>query len=213
MNDFWTPDNRWEGQDVFVLGGGPSLRGFDFSKLDGRNVLGCNEAFRIGYPTIQAMFFSDARWFVRVSRDLEKFGDRGGLIVCHEEALRFHNLPWLKTLRRKEYGLHKDAIGFGHNSGSSAINMALMLGAKRVLLLGYDCKRSEANHNNWHDYYKPYHKSAFVPPFDRFRHGMNMISKQLPSVFPGCEVINLTPDSALTAFPKAELEQYLCVTA
>lgn len=182
MNDFWIPDRRWEGQDVFVLGGGPSLRDFDFSRLSGKTVLGCNEAYTLGYPTVTAIFFSDAKWFVRRNRELEEYTSKGGFLVTHDEPLRNHNLPWLKVLcrldgelrgmRTMKNGQVGHGIGFGHNSGSSSINLALLLGARRVYLLGFDMKQSGDRKNNWHQNYVKYHRPNYVPPFHRFLIGM-----------------------------------------
>ncbi|MCX5657919.1 MAG: hypothetical protein NTZ48_06855, partial [Candidatus Omnitrophica bacterium] len=35
----------WEGQRCFIIGGGPSLKGFDFSKLKGELVIAVNRAW------------------------------------------------------------------------------------------------------------------------------------------------------------------------
>lgn len=212
LNEFWIPDNRWSGQDVFIVGGGPSLRTFDMDRLSGLNVIGCNEAFILGPRLVQGIFFSDAKWFVRRNRELEEYCNRGGSVFTHEEALRFHNLPWLKVLKRSSEHLSTDSVIFGRNSGSGAINLALLLGARRVFLLGFDCKQSDnKQHNNWHDNYKKYHRATFVPPFHNFIYGMLMVSKTLNQKFPGCEVINLGPDSALDVFPKKHVDDILPV--
>jgi hypothetical protein len=36
-------DGAWAERRAFVVGSGPSLRGFDYSLLDGENWIACNE--------------------------------------------------------------------------------------------------------------------------------------------------------------------------
>jgi len=39
------PDGAWTGRRCFIIGGGPSLKGFNFSRLKGELVIGINRAF------------------------------------------------------------------------------------------------------------------------------------------------------------------------
>ena len=39
-------DDTWKGRRCFIIGGGPSLRGFDFSSLKGELVIGVNRLTR-----------------------------------------------------------------------------------------------------------------------------------------------------------------------
>jgi hypothetical protein len=44
------PSNCWAEDTCFIIGGGPSLEGFDWSRLEGYKVLGINKSF-LHYPT------------------------------------------------------------------------------------------------------------------------------------------------------------------
>ena len=46
------PDKSWKGQRCFIIGGGESLKDFDFSKLKGELTIGINRAFEKHYCTI-----------------------------------------------------------------------------------------------------------------------------------------------------------------
>ncbi len=208
MNGYWKPDDRWKGRDVFVIGGGPSLTESDVKCLRDQTVLGCNEAFTFGARLVPNLFFSDSRWYFRRLEDLKCYSEWGGEMFTHEEPLRLSGHTWINVLRRVE-GLSKDAILFGGNSGTGAVNLALMLGATNVYLLGFDCKQGENKQNNWHNNYAGFNRATYTPPFYNFIRGMEQVAKQLPSVFPGCNVINLTPDSALNMFPKQTLDSVL----
>jgi hypothetical protein len=96
-------------------------------------------------------------------------------------------------------GLGRDKIHHGGNSGYQAINLAYLLGATRIILLGYDMSSAKGQHffgshppsmanGNYKDY---------IPRFDG-------LAKDLDRE--GVEVINCTPDSALTQFVKCDLE-------
>lgn len=201
----WNPDQRWTGRDVFIIGGGPSLRGFDFERLRGQATIGCNSAFRLGQALCNVCFFSDLAWFEKNYADLERFR---GDVVTHCEELTSAEESWLKRMRREHYGLHHDALGYGGNSGCSAINLALIMGAKRVFLLGMDCKPGP-NHRsqpNWHN-----HHIEIVHPevFLKFDEGFRAVARDLPRKFPNAEIINLGPDSALDCFKRRSADLYL----
>src|SRR5437867_3413931 len=59
--------------EAFLIGGGPSLRGFDLNRLRGRTVIAINDAlFHIPFqPT--AIFSADSSWIHRCREEIEKF--------------------------------------------------------------------------------------------------------------------------------------------
>jgi hypothetical protein len=201
----WKPDQRWAGADVFIVGGGPSLAGFDWSLLHGKNTIGCNAAFKLGVDVCKVCFFSDQKWFQAYETELSTFT---GEVVTHCPRLLplSFRTPWLKGVRREKRGLHQKAIGFGGNSGCSAVNLALLMGAKRVFLLGFDCKVEDVKQTHWHKWTI---EQMNLQVFPKFIQGWGAIAVDLPTVFPGCEIINLNPDSAIPFFPKAEPRAYL----
>ena len=59
MNNTYTNNNKvtyklregqWTGHPCFIIGGGPSLKGFDFNLLEGRKTIGINRAFEFFNP-------------------------------------------------------------------------------------------------------------------------------------------------------------------
>lgn len=197
----WSPIKQWVGADVAIVGGGPSLRGFDWRALHPFKVIGCNAAFLLTAAACHVGFFADRPWFDAYQERIEAFA--GPVVTNCEEG--FTNHPWVHYMERRDIGLHTEALGFGGNSGCSAINLALVMGAKRVLLLGFDCKLGAQQEMNWHDMRM---EPAQPGVFPKFQEGFHAIARDLPRVFPGCEVINCTPDSALTCFPVGKLEDF-----
>lgn len=196
--DLWTPTREWDGEDAFLVGGGPSLAGFDFSLLRPLNVLGCNDAFHLGAGVVDFCVFGDAGWWNRNKWTLEK--NFAGRTVTNAPSLIHLKIPNVLRMRRVRDGIHSgDTLGWNYSTGALAINLAISLGARRIFLLGYDlCNRDGASH--WHVHGKATQQYAF----DRFRRGFDMVKASLPA---GVQVFNVTDGgSKLTAFPMFSFE-------
>lgn len=182
----WTPTPDWKGQDAVIIGGGPSLKDFDFSKLKGRNTIGCNDAFRLGSEVVKICLFGDASFFHRSKWDLERFTGRVATVA---PALKNINLPWLHQLTRQREGLHADgSIGWNHSTGAAAVNLALALGAVRIFLLGFDMGKRTDGKTHWHTHnLKPIEEESYR----RFIKGFGWIERDLAK-FPEVKVCNVT---------------------
>jgi hypothetical protein len=189
--------------DVYIIGGGPSLIGFDWNRLTNKLTLGCNDAYQLGPAICKACVFGDLKWFAYHDEELAKFPNPR---FTNEPSLYVHSPDWLLCMRREGNGLHQNALGWNGNTGAVAINLALVLGAQRVFLLGYDMKAPSKNLVNWHvhNVSKPNMNS-----YERFKRGMESVKNNLPSVFPGREIINIGPDSDLDCFPKEPIDKFL----
>lgn len=198
----WTPQREWADADAVVIGGGPSLKGFPWESLKGRKTIGCNAAFRQGIDVCTLSFFEDIAWFNFEEANLESFPGR--VATSSEEIPEDH--PWVYRLERKVEGLHTGgAVGFGGNTGCSAINLALLMGAKRVFLIGFDCRLGTEREMNWHNHrHEPANESPEL--FLKFQEGFYAIARDREAVFPDCQIINCTPHSALRAFPTMRWE-------
>lgn len=84
------------------------------------------------------------------------------------------------------------------NSGLLALKVAVSLGAKRVLLLGYDMGGTH--------FFGPHPEPLRNTKPERFE----VFKKQFAGFAPrGVEIINCTPGSALDCFPRGELDACL----
>ena len=101
-----------------------------------------------------------------------------------------HQIKWANALRT------------GANSGYQAINLAVHMGAKRILLLGYDMQPTETG-SHWFGE----HPDGVEPSW------MNMLQHYPSLVKPlkekGVEVINCTQSTALEVFPRGKIEELL----
>lgn len=197
----WAPAREWEGQDAFLIGGGPSLTDFDFSQLHGRNTIGCNDAFHLGPEVVQICLFGDANYFFRNHGEMKNFHNR---VVTNAPSLLNYNTPhYVLKMRRERDGIHSgDTLGWNYSTGALAINLAIILGASRIFLLGYDC-RNNAGKSHYHDFNR---KLTEQSSFDRFQRGFKTVEKELPA---GVRVLNVTNgESELQAFPRISFANF-----
>jgi hypothetical protein len=90
------------------------------------------------------------------------------------------------------------------NSGAGAIVLAVSFGAKRVILLGYDCQHTGGK-AHWHsDHPKGLGNAGSVSKWPKqFADIANRFSK--------IDIVNCTRQTALQCFKRSELEFELCL--
>jgi len=146
----------WIGHSCFVVGGGPSLRHFNFAQLNGKLTIGTNRAYEFFSPTV--LLAIDARFYQWVlegkyGREAENKlacykGIKVGIRICHKHI---PGVQEIKSLGESgpiipiERGIYH-----GNNSGYSAVALALALGADPVYILGIDL-RYNGDHTHHHD--------------------------------------------------------------
>jgi len=209
------PDGSWKNKPCFIIGGGPSLKDFDWSLLKGKRTIGINRAFEKFEPTI--MFSMDMRYLKWVLND--KYGDA---VRDRFFSLRSYRV-WLctytvklpdyiyivKVYKHYRAGLRaftnslKDGIGHGNNSGYAALNIAACLGANPIYLLGFDCKFNNGR-THWHEGHPVPQSEKVVNDFVRFFEKAAPIIRAM-----GIKVINLCPESALNCFEKKPISEVL----
>jgi hypothetical protein len=219
----WSVPHEWEGETAFLVGGGPSLIGFDPARLAGLGrVIAINRMvlpFQAwpGLPTADVMYFCDASFWHRDGAAIRAFY-RGPRIVT---LARLPNDPdLLRLTRHARLGLSSDPrqLCHGANSGYQAINLAYLFGAARIVLLGFDLKVSVSTG-------RTHAHGGYLPP----NHSINdrlvyqgEVSHQLgqvhlpkfatlqdPLALAGVEVINASPHSALDVWPRMSIDEAL----
>lgn len=180
---------------VVILGGGPSLRGFDVERLRGLFVIAVNESYAL-CPWADVLFFNDNQWF----DDHRLLIDGWHGTVASTSRHAHQTTPERVTL----IDLPEQPMGRGRSSGHTAVSVAALLGASTILLLGYDM-RHVYGRSHWHRLYShPFgstiYSEDFLPAWEGWRHAAEAR---------GVDVINCTPDSALTEFRCADIGDFL----
>lgn len=194
-------DGLWNGRRAFIIGGGPSFAGFDFSLLKDELTIGINMAF-VHRPTINLIY--DLRLMERLTVDSTWAAYKGEKLWLNYETPydrgRFPNVTelyecihkgtgqpmWSKTL---EEGLYR-----GNNAGVAALNLADILGASPICLMGYDFKGRAGQSVNWHSAYPAEWKqeeNVYRSYIECFQGIKSMVKGR---------VVNLNPDSMLRCF-------------
>jgi len=201
--DYSFVENIGEGETVYILGGGHSLAGFNFGELIGSKVIAINKAI-YAYPAAQVLYWTDSRFYTWYKNDVDNLKNtlkytikRGNLYTEDIHILR----------KGKVHGLEepKDSLAHGNNSGYAAINLAYHLGARRIVLLGFDmCNDGKITH--FHDGY-PTRGTGDRVYADKFLPGFKSLSAALKEK--GITVFNASPYSKLKDFPIISLESAL----
>jgi hypothetical protein len=192
------------------VGGGESLKGFNFSSLDRELTIGINKSFI--YYDSSLLFFSDSNFYnlVMLDESLAALWNKSATpktTVAPMEPNRI--FPDVNVIRRTNelelpYDLN-EGINVWNNSGFGALVLAYLLGANPIYLLGFDMKCIHATH--WHCGYT----GQTVEDQNRRMHAFMM-----PFAFNSEEfkrrdvhIVNLNPDSALTCFHKTTINKIL----
>jgi len=196
----WPLQEIYKGKDVFILGSGPSVKRFSLHRLKEQIVIGCNNAYLFGTDIVDVLIFGDVDWW-NFHKDKPALRGFQNPIITNNEKLR--NEPGITWAPRQAEGFHKYAIGWNGNTGSAAINLALLLGAARIFLIGFDMQLTDGR-SNWHrndiDDVTPGH-------YERYLGCMKQSLSQLYKNWPQVEITNLNPNSAMDLFPKATWEE------
>jgi hypothetical protein len=201
----WQWDRGYEGQTVVILGNGPSLA--DFSPLDvaGHRLIAINSACEWVGPVADAgdmLFFHDNSWNENHPGHAQAWP---GWIVTTNRYAAARLQPRARrldaTALTEAVRVHPDAVHA--SSGHTAAALAAAMGACRVVLLGFDGGH-RAGRAQWHDFYREGDATVYA---ERFLPGWVDLIPGLARF--GCQVVNATPGSSITAAPFLDLKSAL----
>jgi hypothetical protein len=225
----WHVPRIWEGGDVWIIGGGPSVpKQFNIpdkvvqevvsgvslpsiyspymSYLHDKHVIGINVAYLIG-NWIDIVFFGDASFFLPHQQRLALFP--GMKISCHAGVNKHNWIKYLPKQNEKKFGISTTPkmVCWNGNSGAAAISVAVHAGAKRIILLGFDMSLNN-NRQHWHDLYHRGNKSDPKKlPFSRHLKGFPDINKDAGKM--GITILNCSPESKIEVFKKVTLKELI----
>ncbi len=200
----------WNAAPAFLAGGGPSLRGFDFERLRGRgHVLGINQAM-FDAPCEAGITVDHV--FLRANADrLRTFAAARPLYLVLGNEWARAGLPpiegavYLRSTSDGALSFDRSFVRRGATSGYAALNVAVLKGARRIVLLGYDYTTFDGR-SHYHDAY-PWHHRAHDQSWHvwarHYRDAALVCREQ------GIEVINASPRSKLAYFPICSLDEVL----
>ena len=219
-----------EKKEIYIIGGGPSLSNFDFSKLKNKNTIAINKSiFDIPSPTY--FITLDYIFLRRIKKRIEFFKsintskffvadfhfpfiqEKNGRIMDVRNDLVYELNDFdvvIKARRAENFGRSFNDFRTGLNSGYCALQLALLLGYEKIYLLGIDLNQSEETH--YHGGYgeRPGRFKARLPDyFNHFKKALEQLKRTSKNV----EVISLSPVSLLNEVIMYQDEKkILCTT-
>ncbi len=190
---------------IFLLGGGPSAADIDVRGLPGF-VIGVNDA--AFHKPCHAMFSNDHGYALGIREKIEAYPGERHLAVRWKFRGRFEGWQariWRRwdwnNPARSDGDLSSGPTGTPGCSGYVAMNLAAQMGARTIVLLGYD----------FHEDYRYFFSDA---PYPRVR--VPEVIRSFREVAPwyrdnGIEVLNANPGSAIDAFPRITHDEAFAV--
>lgn len=202
----------WDEKPVAILGGGPSLRGFDFERLKGRfHVLAVNGTI-FDVPWAAAGFSLDRlamrEWWPRFCAEVQMplhFAVPNPWLL-NIEGTPAPNMLFYRRVARASFIKNRGEIASGGTSGFGAVNLAWLKGARKIVLFGFDYGATEGG---WH--HNPQHYAFEYRQVDanwqKWARNFHNVARRLTAE--KVEVINASPLSRITAFPKMTIDEVL----
>lgn len=190
---------------AIVAAPGPSLSS-TAEACRGYPVVAVQDAWRL-VPWASVLYGCDARWWDHHQGAPGFSGERwathedGGSNDQRKHAERF-GLNLVAGAHQRGFSVNPKTINYGSNSGFQAINLALLMGATTIALVGFDWRQVDGKTHFFGEHPDQWQR----PNFGGFTGEMEFAGKHLP---PGVQVFNCTPHSALRAFPMRPIDD-LC---
>jgi len=227
----------WPGSTFICVGCGPSLDEVQIQRcrdavesLDARIIV-INDAYRL-LPMADVLYGCDSRWWLWHEGVSLFPGIKVGLAwSCIDndwfpgwDKIDYTNIRFLISTGKEGLETNPRGIRTGNNSGYQAINLAVHLGAKTIVLLGYDMKRSEDGNHHWfgdhpcpdgileHSTLSPKAKKDLREKWDKVHLGFSSsarpaIAKVSP---PPYEIMLPAFDTLVDPLKKLEIEVFNC---
>lgn len=223
---------EWGGATVVIFAGGPSLTKVQADRVRELHrgsgwlrAIAVNDAYLLS-PFADVCYFADGEWWKWQTEGIprpalglsaEQVRERFATFSGQKCSIRWGGMnvedEAVHILKNKhgEYGhgtgLSADPrfLVTGKNSGFQAMNLAILAGAKRLLLLGFDGAPDEQGRNHW---FGENPRNVQWPVFYEYmRRSFAETEREIKAA--GVEVLNCNPRSHIDHFPKVTLEEAL----
>lgn len=196
--------DRLKGGTILCVASGPSLTREDaeFARDKVHATIVTNTTFRL-VPWAHIVYAADFIWWEQHLPEIKRMSIPGELWTCSVQAARQYRLNFIRGEVGRE-GLSRDAsrIHTGTNSGYQAIGLAFHLGARRIILLGYDFQRTNGR-SHWHGDHtgKCHNHMDFKLALSRIpRLAIDLQSE-------GVEVVNCSRETAIKSFRRSTIQE------
>lgn len=176
-----------------------------------RSILAVNDAYRL-FPEADALYAADVEWWQKhkgcpgfkgqrwtCTSSSSEYGIRMGL--CKQ-----YDIKIIKGSKGKSFSTDPNRVTYGGNSGFQAVNLAMLWGGNPIILIGFDMKGAGTHFFGRHEGLR----NTKAHALEGWCRIFEVAAYKLPK---NINIINATPDSALTCFPKMTIEEALNVAS
>jgi hypothetical protein len=195
----------WEGEDAFLICGGPSFTAVDPELLRGRRTVVVNSSL-YSVPFADILFYADERWEMNNRAAVKAFAGR--VISASHGDVHCSYVQFLRRPRPSETpdGLSGDPskVFLRHTSVRGAINLLCHLGVKRIVTLGLDGGPDSSGRTHHH---QPHPWGPVADIWGRQRD--ELAGTVAPLRMLGVELLNASPGSKIPFWPIVELKDVI----
>lgn len=193
---YWQIPQEWPGATVYIIGGGPSVLSVDLEALRGEKIIAINSSCFTA-PFADFCIFADTQWWCHNKPKLENW--KGRIVCCS----RMISEPPLLMIKRKippALEQPNDCLGVQYTTTTGAMELAVRLGAKQIVLLGIDGRVGDNGKTH-------HHKSHPWPQGNDWqnRHRTDLKKMVAPLKLRGIDVALGTPSVYVDLWPRIEL--------
>lgn len=212
---FWDVPKLWIGGTVLCIAGGPSLTQEDcyYAARFVDGIIGINDAYRM-YPQADILYGCDYKWWKWHYEPASAAWPGAVKVTGQAQTLsEFADVKLVRVVHNAGWSLVQNTVHAGGHGGYHAINIAILAGAKRIVLLGYDMQPASAElaqrtgipmgAAHWFGSHPDKTRQDFAGWLSAFQ-GTDAAAKRL-----GVEIINATRETALTEFQQMPLSEAL----
>ena len=198
-------ENPFFGKNIYLVGGGNSFDPILASRLPRDRVVCINSSY-IFFKSFLALFWMDHSWYQKKSHKIKNLPDTLFYNISPHNHFNVRtNIKWVKLYSQdyKKYPENVSGEGvIGNNTGAAVIDYLDKMGASKIYLLGFDCKRISGKSHCHSEYNfkvnETNYNSVFLPCFEE-------LSKNLQT----SQVYNCSLESAIKGFPFKRIERIL----
>lgn len=186
---------------MVCVGGGPSLTLADLTACrSSSRILAINDACRL-VPDADVIFAADVQWW----RDHPEAQNCAGLKYTFAPTGPHPPAGIIPLARTGIEGLEMDPSGLrsGGHSGYAAINLAVHLGATRIVLLGYDMQPGPEGQHHWFGEHPNGSHPRYAQWIDLYANLFHLLLER--HIWIG----NASRETAITGIPRVCLEMAL----
>lgn len=198
---------EWLGRTVVVIASGPSLSHDQLATVLRAQVAGrclsiaVNNVFERA-PWADVFYAGDFMFFKVHHQRMHPVC--GGRVWTQDRAAaeRYRGVHHVKGANKP--GLSTQRVNLNGNSGAQAVNLAVLWGAKRIVLVGFDMREVDGKAHFFGQHQKPLvQRQLFGEWISKF----GVIARDAKTM--GIEIVNATPGSAMECFPMVDLGEVL----